>query len=66
MTWEVYVVRYHFFLFFSKKILKKISKKNSYKKFQKIIYNRGMSGVGVFLSGWVGYGWTRGMRGWVD
>ncbi len=25
-----------------------------------------MSGVGVFLSGWVGYGWTRGMGGWVD
>jgi hypothetical protein len=25
-----------------------------------------MGGVGVFLSGWVGYGWTRGMGGWVD
>jgi hypothetical protein len=24
-----------------------------------------MGGVGVFLSGWVGYGWTRGMGGWV-
>jgi hypothetical protein len=25
-----------------------------------------MGGVDVFLSGWVGYGWTRGMGGWVD
>ncbi len=25
-----------------------------------------LGGVGVFLSGWVGYGWTRGMGGWVD
>ncbi len=54
-------------LFFSKKILKKnFRKKNSCKKFQKIIYDRGMGGVGIFLSGWVGYGWTRGMGGWVD
>jgi len=24
---------------------------------------RGLGGVGVFLSGWVGYGWTRGLGG---